>query len=99
MTTTITPGPVLWFSSSEMHEVERQSRRHFVSHLRDAVGYVDPRESVENQLWIALLYTCAVYRGVLDHPVRWPWSTRSFGYVVANDGRREPLISESRMGT
>lgn len=28
-------------------------------------------EPVEYEQWIGILYTCAVFRGVLEHPVRW----------------------------
>jgi hypothetical protein len=31
----------------------------------------EPFPSWEEQLWIALLFTCAVYRGVLPYPVVW----------------------------
>lgn len=39
-----------------------------------------PIEEATYEQWIGLLYACAVFRGVLSHPVPWPYDP--IGYVA-----------------
>lgn len=41
--------------------------------------------SIDEQLWIGLLYACAVLRGVIPHPFPWPWALPPVGYVLRVD--------------
>lgn len=43
-----------------------------------------PIEEATYEQWIGLLYACAVFRGVLTHPVAWPYDKPAspVGYVA-----------------
>lgn len=64
---TFTPGLVLWYGPPE-----------FEPSAPEPMGI----EEATYEQWIGLLYACAVFRGVLTHPVPWPYDSHPIGYVV-----------------